>query len=214
MNFLRTAFSCAVIAAPCLYPMQAEAQAYPQRAVTVVVPVAAGGAADALARSWAEYAARILGQPVVVENKAGANGAVAAAYVAKQPADGHTLLFGSTSNMSLNPFSYKKLAYNPTRDFDPVTMVARTSQVLITSSETGIRTLDELVSAVRAKPGVMNFGSAGKGNSTHLNNEYMLEHFKVKATHIAYKGAAPRWSGSSAAKPNSCPMRSAAWSRK
>ncbi|MGQ3227132.1 MAG: Bug family tripartite tricarboxylate transporter substrate binding protein, partial [Hydrogenophaga sp.] len=101
-----------------LMPSLSSAQDYPKRPITAVVPVAAGGAFDALARAWADYLTKSMGTAVVVDNKTGANGSVAATYVAKQPADGYTLLFGSTSNMSLNPFSYKSLTYNPTRDFD------------------------------------------------------------------------------------------------
>ena len=107
----------------------ATAADWPARPVSVVVPVAAGGAADALARAWAAYASKEIGGTVVVENKPGANGSIAAAFVAKQPADGYALLFGSTSNMSVNPFTYSQLAYNPTRDFDPVTKIASTCEV-------------------------------------------------------------------------------------
>ncbi|KAG0757071.1 hypothetical protein G6F22_020082 [Rhizopus arrhizus] len=106
-------------------PVWAQAS-FPAKPVSVVVPVSAGGAADALARAWASYVSKAIGGTVIVENKPGANGSIAAAFVAKQPADGYSLLFGSTSNMSLNPFSYKTLAYHPVRDFDPVTMIAGT----------------------------------------------------------------------------------------
>ena len=169
----------------------AAAADYPERSVTVVVPVAAGGAADALARTWADYMGRAWGKAVVVDNKPGANGGLAAGHVAKQPANGYTLLFGSTSNMSLNPFSYPKLNYDPQRDFEPVLMLATTGQVLVTSSATGIKTLDDLVKLARSKPGALNFGSAGKGNSTHLYVEYVLAHHGIEATHVPYKGAAP-----------------------
>jgi tripartite-type tricarboxylate transporter receptor subunit TctC len=169
--------------------------AYPSKAITVVVPVAAGGAADALARAWAEHAGKSLGQPVVVDNKPGANGSVAAAYVAKQPANGYTVLFGSTSNMSLNRFSYKSLSYDPVRDFDPVSMLAGTSQVLVTNTASGIHSLGDLVNRARAKPGELNYGSAGKGNSTHLNVEFLAQHFGLQMTHVPYKGAAPAMVG-------------------
>lgn len=178
-------------------PAQAQAQpaGYPAKPVTLVVPVAAGGAADALARTWAEYVGKALGQPVVVDNRPGANGSVAAAYVAKQPANGYTLLFASTSNMSLNPFSYKTLSYSPAKDFDPVLMLAGTSQVLVTDTASGIRSVDDLVRVARARPGTLNFGSAGKGNSTHLNVEFLAQHFGLQMTHVPYKGAAPAMVG-------------------
>ena len=137
ISVLFGALGAAVAAAAALLPLPAAAQAWPHKPVTVVVPVAAGGAADALARAWADHMTRALGQPVIVDNKPGANGGLAAGYVAKQPANGYTLLFGSTSNMSLNPFSYAKLSYNPATDFDPVTKIATTAQVLIASAGTG-----------------------------------------------------------------------------
>ncbi len=182
-------------AATALLPLSAGAQAYPGKPISVIVPVAAGGAADALARVWAGYVAKSMGGSVVVENKPGANGSIAAAYVAKQPADGHTLLFGSTSNMSLNPFSYKALPYNPSRDFEPVLMLANSSQVLVANPDSGIKSLDDLVRRAKAKPGTVNFGSAGKGNSTHLYVEYLAQHFGIELTHVPYKGAAPALMG-------------------
>ncbi|MEJ8857034.1 tripartite tricarboxylate transporter substrate binding protein [Variovorax robiniae] len=182
------------LAALAVSPLQAE-PAYPNKAITVVVPVAAGGAADGLARAWGDYIGKALGQPVVVDNKPGANGSIAASYVAKQPANGYTILFGSTSNMSLNPFSYKTLTYDPVKDFDPVLMLAGTSQVLVASPASGIRTLDDLVKMARAKPDALNYGSAGKGNSTHLNVEFVAQHYGLQMTHVPYKGAAPAMVG-------------------
>ncbi|MDQ8033686.1 MAG: tripartite tricarboxylate transporter substrate binding protein [Bordetella sp.] len=177
------------LALACAAP--AAAADWPARPVSVYVPVAAGGAADALARAWAAYAGKAIGGTVVVENKPGANGSIAAAYVAKQPADGYALLFGSTSNMSVNPFTYAQLAYDPTRDFDPVTKIAGTSQVLVANPGTGIRSVDDLVKQARANPGRLNYGSAGIGNSTHLNVAFLAEHFKLEMSHVPYKGAAP-----------------------
>jgi tripartite-type tricarboxylate transporter receptor subunit TctC len=174
-----------------LLPTLSAAQDYPKRPITAVVPVAAGGAFDALARAWADHLSRSMGAPVVVDNKTGANGSVAAAFVAKQPADGYTLLFGSTSNMSLNPFSYKSLPYNPTRDFDPVLMLGSSSQVLVANPNSGIKSLDDLVRLAKAKPGTINFGSAGKGNSTHLYVEFVAQHFGLDLVHVPYRGAAP-----------------------
>jgi tripartite-type tricarboxylate transporter receptor subunit TctC len=171
------------------------AESYPTRPITVVVPVAAGGAADALARAWAVAVGKTLGTSVVVDNKPGANGTIAASYVAKQPPNGYTVFFGSTSNMSLNPFSYKALSYNPTKDFDPVTMLATTSQVLVASAASGVKTLDELVRLAKAKPGAVNFGSAGKGNSTHLNVQFVADSYGLDMTHVPYKGAAPAMMG-------------------
>ena len=190
---LRRWLAAASVAGAVLAPLAAfAAQAdYPVKPVSVVVPVSAGGAADALARAWASYVGKAIGGTVIIENKPGANGSIAAAFVAKQPADGYSLLFGSTSNMSLNPFSYKTLAYNPVRDFDPVTMIAGTSQVLVTNAATGIKSVDDLVKVAKSKPGVLNYGSAGMGNSTHLNVAFLAQHFGLDMSHVPYKGAAP-----------------------
>lgn len=186
---LRGLVAASAMAIACAAP--AVAADWPARPVSVYVPVAAGGAADALARAWAAYAGKVIGGTVVVENKPGANGSIAAAYVAKQPADGYALLFGSTSNMSVNPFTYAQLAYDPVRDFDPVTKIAGTSQVLVANPATGIRSIDDLVKKARANPGRLNYGSAGIGNSTHLNVAFLAEHFKLEMSHVPYKGAAP-----------------------
>ncbi|MFM9925890.1 tripartite tricarboxylate transporter substrate binding protein [Variovorax sp. H27-G14] len=192
---LHAVAACVLASAGAFAVAQPASPSYPSRAITLVVPVAAGGAADALARSWAERVGIAMGQPVVVDNRPGANGSVAASYVAKQPPNGYTILFASTSNMSLNPFSYKSLSYDPVKDFDPVLMLAGTSQVLVTSAATGIRSLDDLLKAAKAKPGGLDFGSAGKGNSTHLNVEFLAQHYGLQMTHVPYKGAAPAMVG-------------------
>lgn len=169
----------------------AAAAEWPARPVSLVVPVAAGGAADALARAWAAYASKSIGATVVVENKTGANGSIAASYVAKQAPDGYTMMFGSSSNMSVNPFTYSQLSYNPTRDFDPVTKVAGTSQVLVAHPKTGIKSIEDLVKQAKERPGRINHGSAGIGNSTHLNVAYLAGALGIELSHVPYKGAAP-----------------------
>jgi len=186
---LPCAIAATSVALACALP--AQAADWPVRPISVYVPVAAGGAADALARAWAAYASKAIGGTVVVENKPGANGSIAAAYVAKQPPDGYALLFGSTSNMSVNPFTYSQLAYNPTRDFTPVTKIAGTSQVLVANPGAGIRSVSDLVKHAKANPGHLNYGSAGIGNSTHLNVAFLAEHFNIEMSHVPYKGAAP-----------------------
>jgi tripartite-type tricarboxylate transporter receptor subunit TctC len=185
------ALSAALLAFPAL---QATAQTYPAKPITLVVPLSAGGAADALGRVWAEHAAKSLGTSVVVDNKAGANGAVGAAYVANQPADGYTLLMATGTNMALNAFSYKTLPYKAS-DFDGVALLATTSQVLVASPAAGIKSVDDLVKRAKAKPDDVAYGSAGKGNSTHLNVEILARHYGLQMTHIPYKGAAPALMG-------------------
>lgn len=174
-----------------LAPGVAMAQSpYPSRAITLVVPLAAGGAADALGRVWAEYASKQLGASVIVDNRAGANGAVGATYVAQQPADGYSVLMATGTNMALNAFAYKSLAYKAS-DFDGVALLATTSQVFVANKDSGIRTADELVTRAKAKTNGLSYGSAGKGNSTHLNVEIFAKHYGIEMQHIPYKGAAP-----------------------
>lgn len=178
-----------------LVPALALGQAqYPSRTVTLVMPLAAGGAADALGRLWADFASKQLGSPVVVENRPGANGSLAASYVAKQPADGYTLLMSTASNMALNQFAYKSLGYKPS-DFDGIALLATTSQVLVANPGTGFKTIDDVIKAAKAKPGEIAYGSAGKGNSTHINVEVVARHHGLKLNHIPYKGAAPAMVG-------------------
>ncbi len=168
--------------------------AFPTKPITLIVPLSAGGAADALGRVWSEYAARNLGATVIVDNKPGANGALAAGYVAKQPADGYTLLMATASNMALNAFSYKTLPYKAS-DFDGVALLATTSQVLVANPASGIKSVDDLVKKAKAKPGEVAFGSAGKGNSTHLNVEILARHYGLEMMHVPYKGAMPALMG-------------------
>lgn len=192
----RRTLAAAALALPfALCGLSAQAQHYPHKPITLVVPVAAGGAADALARAWGDFIGKSLGAAVVVDNKTGANGSIAAAYVAKQVPDGYTILLGSTSNMSLNPFSYKSLAYSPTKDFDPVLMLAGTNQVIVANPHAGIKSVADLVRLAKAKPDTIAFGSAGKGNSTHLSVAFLAQHYGIELTHVPYRGAAPALMG-------------------
>lgn len=187
--------SVLLAAALACVPVLAGAQDhYPNRPITLVVPLAAGGAADALGRIWAEFASRQLGVPVAVDNRTGANGIVGASYVAKQPADGYTLLMGTSANMALNTFSYKSMPYKLS-DLEGAALLATTTQVIVANPATGIKSIDDLVKQAKAKPGSISYGSAGKGNSTHLNVEILARHYGLDMVHVPYKGAAPALMG-------------------
>lgn len=163
---------------------------YPNRPVKLIVSQAPGGSSDTIARMWAEHAGKALGGTIVVENKPGAGGLIAAQNALNSPADGYTLLFGSVSLMVLNQFTYKPLPYNPEKDFTGVAMLTTVPFVLSTNPATGIKTLKELTEKAKAAPGKINFASAGLGNSTHLAVELLADAAGISMTHIPYKGEA------------------------
>lgn len=158
------------------------------RPIRLVVSQQAGGGTDTLARMWAESAGRELGAPIVVENRAGAGGVIAAKYVLGQPADGCTLFLAGVSQMVLNKFAYAPLAYKPEADFAPVAVLTTTPFVLVADPQSGIRNLQDLVARAKAKPDTINFASSGKGNSTHVIVELFQKNQKIRMTHIPYKG--------------------------
>ena len=173
-----------------LTPLAAHAQAFPSRTVRLVLPQPAGTGPDALTRALAEELTKDMGQPFVVENKPGANGALAAAYVISQPADGHTVFVAGVSNLAWNPYLYKKLSYNPARDFVGVAMLAESPFITVVAPQLGVRTLAELVAKAKAQPGRLDFASAGIGNSTHLATELLMQRTGIQLQHVPFGGAA------------------------
>jgi tripartite-type tricarboxylate transporter receptor subunit TctC len=163
---------------------------YPSRPVRLVVSQAPGGSSDTIARLWAEHAGKAMGATIVVENKPGAGGIIAAQSALNAPADGYTLLLGSVSLLVLNQFTYKPLPYNPEKDFVGVTMLTTVPFVLSANPATGIKTLKDLTEKAKAAPGKLNFASAGLGNSTHLAVELVSNALGISMTHIPYKGEA------------------------
>jgi tripartite-type tricarboxylate transporter receptor subunit TctC len=161
---------------------------YPNRPVRLVVSQQAGGSSDTIARMWAESVGKSIGGAVVVENKPGAGGIIAAQYVLGQPADGYTLFFGGVSQMVFNRFTYKSLPYSPEKDFMGVGMLTTVPFILVTNPATGIKSLNELTQKAKASPGKLNFASAGQGNSTHLAVELLAKALDVSLTHIPFKG--------------------------
>lgn len=171
-------------------PVHAQAAGWPSRPITLVVPQAPGGGTDVLGRLWADFVSKSMKATVVVENRAGANGVVASTHVARQPADGYTVMVAGISYLAFNPFTYKSLSYNPQKDFDGVALLTNTPFLLVSSPASGIKSLQDLAAQAKAKPGELNFSSAGKGNSTHLVTEMLAERLGVKLTHVPYNGAA------------------------
>jgi tripartite-type tricarboxylate transporter receptor subunit TctC len=166
------------------------AAGYPERPIRLVVGFPAGGGADFVARQVAKNMSDQLGQGVMVENKPGANGIIAATEVARAPADGYTLLLGVTATQSINPALYPKLPYDPVRDFTPVTEVGFTPLVLVVNPKLPVKTLSEFVKFVKEHDGPVTYASAGNGNITHMAGELFIQSTGAKKLqHIPYKGS-------------------------
>jgi tripartite-type tricarboxylate transporter receptor subunit TctC len=167
------------------------AAGFPNRIVKIVVPFAPGGPADGLARPLAEELSKRLGQQVIIENKPGANTAIASRYVATSAADGYTLLFASDAGMSLAPATQKSLPYDPAKDFVGVSMVAQLTQVLFVNSDVPARSLQELIQMAKKNPQALSYASIGNGSQTHVATEALKRISKIEMVHVPYNGAAP-----------------------
>ena len=168
------------------------AQAWPARPVTVVVPFAAGGTTDVLGRLVGQQLSTRLGQPVIVENRAGAGGGVGASAAAKAAPDGYTLLMGAVSTHAINPSLYKTLTYDPVKDFAPIAYIAGVPNLLVVSPKrVQAKTVSELLKEIKAQPDGVSFASAGNGTSIHLSGEMFKVASGLKLTHVPYRGSGP-----------------------
>lgn len=167
----------------------AGAEGYPTRPVRFVVPFAPGGSTDTLARTIGVKLAGALGQQVVVDNRPGANGDIGMMIVAKAPPDGHTIVLGYIANLAIAPSLYAKMPYDPVKDFAPVTQLASSPNVLVAHPSVPAANLKELIALAKAKPGQINFASAGVGSIGHLTGELLNNLAGVKMVHIPYKGS-------------------------
>ena len=167
------------------------AQDYPSRPVTLIVPYAAGGGNDVMARIVAEKMSRSLGQQIVIENKGGAGGSIATRQVAKAAPDGYTLGLGGTGTHAINPTLYPNVGYDPRKDFAPVGLIATSALVVLVNTSVPAKTIPELIALARRDPGKLNYASAGVGSGIHLGAELFATMAGVKLTHIPYKGSAP-----------------------
>jgi len=166
----------------------ASAQAWPVKPVRIIVAYPPGGGIDVLARQLADKLTPAWGQPVVVENKPGANTIVATDAVAKSAADGHTILMTTDATFSINPHLYARLPYDAQRDFTPVTMLVLLHQLLVAHPSLPANTLDELIKLARAKPGSINYASYGSGSQPHLAGEMLKNKAGIDLVHVPYKG--------------------------
>jgi len=167
------------------------AQAYPVKPIKIVVPFAPGGATDLTARAVGQKLTESMGQPVVIENRAGASGMIGADVVAKSAPDGYTLLMASTAEIAINPSLYPHMSYDPAKDFAPVTLAAITPLILVVNASSDARSVQDVVAQAKAKPGAISFASAGNGSVQHLSGELLKTITHIEMTHVPYKGAPP-----------------------
>jgi tripartite-type tricarboxylate transporter receptor subunit TctC len=171
-------------------PQAAHAQDYPNRVVRLIIPFPPGGSSDATARVLADALGKLWQQRVIVENKPGAGTTVGAAFVASSDPDGYTIYLNSVSH-AIVPSLYDNLRYDPLKSFEPVSRIAQSPILLVVHPSSGIKTLEELLAAARAKPGQLNYGSPGVGASPHLAAEMMIAAAKIKVQHVPFNGAGP-----------------------
>ena len=168
----------------------AHAQAWPTKPIKIVIPFVAGGSSDIVGRAIGSKFQEYLGQPAVVENRPGANGSIAAEFVAKSDADGYTILVGSIGVFSINTALFKDLRYNPVRDFAPITLAVTTPNVLITRPDLPPNAMKELVEFAKKNPGRLSYCSSGSGSSDHLTGELLKQGAGIFAVHVPYRGGA------------------------
>lgn len=173
----------------------ARAQTYPSKPVRIVVPWTAGGTADTLARIVGQYMGASFGQQVIADNRPGASGQIGTELVAKSPPDGYTLVLATTAPNSTAPSLYSKLAYDPLKDFAPVSVIALTFYVLSVNPAVPVKTIPELVQLAKAHPGQLNFSSPGNGTPNHLSGEMLKTMAGIQMQHIPFKGSAQAIAG-------------------
>lgn len=189
MKFTRRATLACISGIAALAPLAAAAQAgYPNKPIRVIVPFAAGSTTDIIARAISDKMGQSMGQQLVIENRGGASGTIGQAAVASAAPDGYTIMIHSSSH-TVSPHTFAKLPFDTEKDFAGVTPISSTPNVLVISPSKNIKTLGELLAAARAKPGSMNFASAGQGSATHLNAEKFKLAAKIEATNIPFKGS-------------------------
>ncbi len=182
---------CVTVALACAVSAPASAQTYPSKPIRIVVGFAPGGPADVMARLIGQRMTAILGQSIVVDNRPGAGGTIGARSVAESDPDGYTLLLGNTSTLVISPLTYKNVNYDHVKGFAPVALLGTTSNLLIVNPELPVKSVQELVALVRAKPGKLNYSSAGIGTPPHLIGEMFKQRLGLDVTHVPYKGGGP-----------------------
>jgi tripartite-type tricarboxylate transporter receptor subunit TctC len=174
-----------------LLPSLTNAQSYPTQPIKLIIPFAAGGPSDVLARAFVPKLGENLGQPIIIENKPGAGANLAAEYVANSKGDGYTLFLMMVGTQAINETLYKKLNYNVVKDFAPISLVGSSSLMLVANPAVPVKTVSELIAFDKANPGKVSFGSSGAGTPLHLAGELFNTQAGTNILHVPYKGAAP-----------------------
>jgi tripartite-type tricarboxylate transporter receptor subunit TctC len=177
----------AIVLAAIVAAGSARGQGYPTKPVTIIVPLAAGSGVDLIARTYGEQLAKSLGKPVVVENRPGAATMIGTNFVAASPPDGHTLLAATSSAMAINPTLYKKITYDPNKDFVPINFYLKSPFVLCVHPSIPAQTVAELIRIAKERPDLFSFGSPGAGTAQHLSMEFIKHRFGVNMTHVPYR---------------------------
>jgi tripartite-type tricarboxylate transporter receptor subunit TctC len=180
----------ALMVAAALATGAARAEDYPTHPIRLVVPYAAGGGADSVARIVAKRVGETIGQPIVIENRGGAGSIIGAEFVKKSSPDGYTLLLGQSGPISINPAVYRDLPYDPLKDFAPVTMTTAYPYIMVVSPALGVKTLPEFVALAKSKADQLNYGTTGVGAANHLVTELFDRKAGIRMTHIPYRGTA------------------------
>ena len=188
MHFAR---GLAVLSLAALATAASAQTTFPAKPIRWLVPYAAGGGSDFLARTVAQTLSTQVGQPVLVDNKPGGNTALAAAETARAPADGYTVLSADNGTLVFNPALYKSLSYSPTKDLTPVTLMGKFPMILVVGANSGFATAKDFIAQAKAKPGGINYASAGAGSPHHLAMELLKVEAKLFMVHVPYRGAAP-----------------------
>ena len=181
-------FVCALLAAACGLSGSALAQSFPGKPIRIVVGFAPGGPADVMARLIGQRISGTLGQSVVIDNRPGAGGTIGARVVAESDPDGYTLLLGNTSTLVISPLIYKNVNYDPVKGFAPIAMLGTTSNLLIVNPALAVTSVQELIALARARPGKLNYSSAGIGTPPHLIGEMFKQRLGLDVVHVPYKG--------------------------
>jgi tripartite-type tricarboxylate transporter receptor subunit TctC len=169
----------------------AQAQDFPRRPIRFIVPAPVGGAPDTIARLVGQRLAEKLKVAVVIDNRGGGNGVIGSEQAARSPADGYTIVLGYSGPFGINPGMYKHLPYDPVKDFEPLTMLATSQNILVVNPAFPARSVKDVIALAKAKPGQINFASGGTGQSSHLSMELLMHDANIKMTHIPYRGAGP-----------------------
>lgn len=181
----------AAVFAVAAFASTAAAQSYPNKPIRIVVPYAAGGPIDALTRPFAQRLGEQMKSTIIVDNRAGANGAIGYEHVARSAPDGYTIVIGTVGPFAISPKAYGKLPYDPVKDFTPITGMATMPELLVVHPTLPVRNLGELVKLAKARPGQLSYGSSGTGGTPHMAMELLKQAAKIDMTHVPYKGAGP-----------------------